>query len=223
MIFNLNTEALEKTVKMLMEFRETPNYKKHFERIGEAIKAYYEGQDECDGLEELMLASFSLMRFIRKSFPSLISSASNDKPWEVRPLKTALMTALEILDEPNDTGIPLPIEANALEALSLAAYRVLKERKEIVPPKPKVEVSAKPYNNVIKLSDLTLTQAHATHNAMTDVRNSLYGPDWKQRVAEFTKRPSMFMDGIDDGKGGKMPYCSGCGGWLSKPCTVHKK
>jgi len=122
-------EGLENLVaglEAMQKFRETPEYKKHYDSFGEALRAYHELEDELGGLEGLMLEAYRWSKFIRRENKILLSNATS-----ARPVDTAIMDVMEIVDEPLESCVPLYYEVDALETLSFSAFVVLKKAGEV--------------------------------------------------------------------------------------------
>lgn len=123
-LLNVLTENVtEKTMK----FREQANYLEHFNRFGEALKAYYECKekdvDTTDGLDDLMLEAYRFMKFIRSNNKVLISQFSGAKS-----LEKALADTVEMLNEPLEHCVPMFHEVDSLETLSFSIFKKLKEK-----------------------------------------------------------------------------------------------
>jgi Pyruvate/2-oxoacid:ferredoxin oxidoreductase delta subunit len=110
-----------------MKFRETAMYRRYFDRFGEALKAYYELEGELDGLEDLMLKAYSMAKFLRRANDIKISQFAG----KFRPIDTAIMEAVELMDSPLEACVPPYIEADTLDELSFSAFKVLKNAGEI--------------------------------------------------------------------------------------------
>jgi len=111
-----------------MKFRETAEYQKYFDAFGDALKAYQELAGPTDGLEDIMLVTYSWAKFIRKNNSVKVEHKSIAQS---RPVDVAIMSAVEILDEPYEYCVPLYLEADALDTLSFSAYMALKNAGEI--------------------------------------------------------------------------------------------
>lgn len=126
----LNKSAAEKAMK----FREQANYRAHFDLFGDSVRAYRETQEaygnapraQTAGYEELMLAAYRFMKFLRKNCNCSISQSRG-----ARPVVTALAEVESILDEPLEHCVPMYMEADALETLSFSIFKALKDKGEI--------------------------------------------------------------------------------------------
>lgn len=110
-------------------FRQTKKYKRRFEAFGDTLRAHLELKDAgkaYEGLEPLMVEAFRFMSFLRKEGHLTVTSGPDP-----RPIDTAILETMSILDEPLESCMPLHYEADALECLSKSAWKLLKE-KEII-------------------------------------------------------------------------------------------
>jgi len=98
--------------------RDSIQYRQLFERFGLALAYYYEVDDELDGLETLMLISYKLMKYIRDTISPITSRIGT-----IPSLYEAISDCIEVMD--NNDLLPLFKQADALEAVSRAAYKIL--------------------------------------------------------------------------------------------------
>lgn len=107
-------------------FRQSTKYLKRFNAFGDQLRAHLESKEAgkpYDELEQLMLEAYRFMKFIRKE--GGILTTESPKP---RPIDTAILEAMSILDEPLEYCVPLHYEADALECLSYSAWKTLKDK-----------------------------------------------------------------------------------------------
>lgn len=107
-------------------FRQSNGYLHRFSVFGDMLRCHLELKElgkSYDALEPLMLEAYKFMKFIRKAGGLLTIESP-----QVRPVDTAIVEVMEILDEPLEFCVPLKYEADALECLSYSAWKVLKEK-----------------------------------------------------------------------------------------------
>lgn len=127
----------------MTKFRATKGYERHWDKFGDALKFFYQAKDDakqdglityeqrltCEGytiaLETIVLTCYNWIKYIREQNKE-IAGLHIAQPWTTRPLDTAIMEAVSILDEPIEYCVPLKHEVDALEILSYSAYRELK-------------------------------------------------------------------------------------------------
>lgn len=121
-----------------MMFRSRPEYKAAIARLNNAIEYWYTSVLEDDGSEELMLAAYNVAKIIRDYCPS---AQAKFIPGQIF---TAIQTALNAADM-SDGIKPLQMEAQCMEALSRAVYRILKRDNKLISDENKVKTPSRSY------------------------------------------------------------------------------
>lgn len=110
-------------------FRERPDYIEGLKRLTDSIEDYYDTSGgPCGGLEEVMLAAYSLSKTI-KTYMSI------DVPEYTGKLSVydAMQRVKHVINNNSDTNSikPLTLEAQALDVFSRVAYDLLKKENKL--------------------------------------------------------------------------------------------
>lgn len=108
-----------------MAFRSNnPQYKNFYTKFGESLAEHYRDKGSDEFLEDLMIASYSMMRYLQQHMhtPRLVIKTVN-----IPNLHTAIRDCVDLMDNAPEVCVPLVAEAEALEKLSRSAYSILEK------------------------------------------------------------------------------------------------